>query len=80
MGSMTIRNLDDDLKARLRVRAANHGHSMEAEVRQILRDALEGGNPSPRSLVEGIRSRVTPLGGIELDIPDRDPVSEPLKL
>lgn len=80
MGSMTIRNLDDDLKARLRVRAANHGHSMEAEVRQILRDALEGGNPSSRSLVAGIRSRVTPLGGIELDIPDRDPVSEPLKL
>ena len=36
MGSITIRNLDDDLKRRLRVRAAEHGRSMEEEVREIL--------------------------------------------
>ncbi|GAB22713.1 hypothetical protein GOPIP_031_03350 [Gordonia polyisoprenivorans NBRC 16320 = JCM 10675] len=40
MGTVTIRDLDDDLKALLRVRAAEHGRSMEAEVRAILRDVL----------------------------------------
>ena len=33
MASITVRNLDDELKQRLRVRAAQHGHSMEEEVR-----------------------------------------------
>ena len=40
MASITIRNLDETLKARLRVRAAHHGHSMEEEARRILRGAL----------------------------------------
>ena len=40
MASMTIRNLDDDLKARLRLRAARHGQSMEEEARSILRSVL----------------------------------------
>ena len=44
MASITIRNLDDDLKARLRVRAAQQGRSMEEEVRLLLREALD----SPR--------------------------------
>lgn len=40
MPSLLIRGLDDDLKRRLRVRAAENGHSMEEEVRQILRQTL----------------------------------------
>jgi antitoxin FitA len=40
MASMSIRNLDDELVARLKRRAARHGHSAEAEVREILRQAL----------------------------------------
>ncbi|QPC90932.1 hypothetical protein [Mesorhizobium sp. INR15] len=36
MGTLTIRNLDDDLKQRLRERAARHGVSMEQEVRSLL--------------------------------------------
>ena len=40
MASMTIRNLDDSLKKRLRVRAAEHGKSMEEEAREIWRSAL----------------------------------------
>ena len=40
MASITIRNLDDDVKARLRVRAAEHGRSMEEEAREILRRAV----------------------------------------
>jgi len=40
MASLSVRNLDDDLVARLKRRAARHGHSAEAEVREILRRAL----------------------------------------
>ncbi|KAF0221587.1 MAG: hypothetical protein FD174_356 [Geobacteraceae bacterium] len=40
MASLTIRNLDNGLKARLRLQAAQHGRSMEAEVRQILQQSL----------------------------------------
>lgn len=40
MASLIVRNLDDALKTRLRVRAAYHGRSMEEEVRRILRTAL----------------------------------------
>ena len=40
MATLTIRDLDKAVKERLRVRAAEHGHSMEAEVRRILRSAL----------------------------------------
>ena len=39
MASITIRNLDESVKARLRIRAAQHGRSMEEEARHILRDA-----------------------------------------
>ena len=42
MASITVRDLDDSLKARLRIQSAQHGHSMEEEVRQILRRALSG--------------------------------------
>ncbi|HMO45377.1 MAG TPA: plasmid stabilization protein [Rubrivivax sp.] len=42
MASITIRNLDDELKARLRVRAAQQGRSMEEEARVLLRQALDG--------------------------------------
>jgi plasmid stability protein len=41
VASITIRNLDEDLKARLRVQAAQRGRSMEDEAREILRSALE---------------------------------------
>jgi len=43
MASITIRNLDDDVKRRLRVRAAEHGRSMEEEARDILRQVVRGG-------------------------------------
>lgn len=40
MAALTIRNVDDSTKTALRVRAAQHGVSMEEEARRILRDAL----------------------------------------
>ncbi len=76
MASMTIRNLDDDLKQRLRVQAAEHGHSMEEEARAILRAALTE-PASPTNLVHAIRARFASLGGVELKTPPREPMREP---
>jgi plasmid stability protein len=77
MSSITIRNLEPGLKERLRVRAAQHGHSMEAEARHILTGALKGSERKSASLYERIRARVEPVGGIDLDLPPRDPAREP---
>lgn len=76
MASITIRNLDDDVKTRLRVRAAAHHRSMEEEARLILRDAV-GRKPRSQNLAEAIRARITPLGGVDLELPPRGPAREP---
>src|SRR5580704_4589657 len=47
MGSITIRRLDDNLKKRLRLRAARNGRSMEDEVRTILHGAAAAGDAAP---------------------------------
>ena len=71
MSTITIRNLPDDLKARLRLAAAAHGHSMEEEVRAILRRVLTA-KPEPSSnLGDRIHSRFAKLGGVELELPQR---------
>jgi plasmid stability protein len=70
MATLTIRGLDDETKARLRVRAARQGRSMEAEVRAILEEAL----PSPQvsgGLGSRINARFADVGGAELDLPRR---------
>ena len=76
MASITIRNLDDDIKQRLRVQAAEHDRSMEEEARTILRAALTE-PASPTNLACAIRARFAPLGGVELDIPPRESMHEP---
>jgi len=80
MATMTIRNIDDQLKARLRVQAAMHGRSMEEEARDILRAALSAEPERSASLVGAIRARVEPLGGIDLELPVREAIREPLEL
>ena len=77
MASITIRNLEDGVKRRLRVRAAEHGHSMEEEARQILRAALVERSPQPVRLASAIHARFAALGGVELDTPPREPMREP---
>lgn len=79
MATMTIRNLDDDLKAQLRLRAARHGQSMEEEVRGILRAALVGRveDDSGAGLYAAIRARVEPYGGVELELPPRELQRDP---
>jgi plasmid stability protein len=75
--TLTIRNVDLALKETLQIRAARNGHSMEAELRHILRAALVGEGISSTGLATAIRNRMAPLGGVDLpDFPDdelRDP-------
>ncbi len=78
MSSITIRNLDPSVKERLRVRAAEHGHSMEAEVRHILASILnDTARPASGNLAERIRARFAPLGGADLELPPREQAREP---
>lgn len=76
MTTLTIRNVEPALKERLRVRAAHHGHSMEAELRGILREALMA-HPREINLADAIRRRFAPFGGVDLEPHPRQMVREP---
>lgn len=71
MSTLTVRNLDDGLKARLRVRAAENGRSMEAEARAILRSTLVGEAGAGARLGSRIHARFRGLRGDELELPPR---------
>ena len=78
MASITVRNLGERLQQRLRRRAAQHGRSIEAEVHVILRDALGQEETAPvRNLGTAIHERFKPFGGVELELPPREPMREP---
>lgn len=77
MASITIRNIEDGLKSRLRVRAASHGRSMEDEARDIIRSALSSEPIQRLNLAASIRARFAPLGGVELPAVLRDPMRTP---
>lgn len=77
MASITIRNLDESLKARLRVRAAHRRRSMEDEVRHILRAALSEESTESANLGETIQRRFQALGGVELNLPKRKSIRKP---
>lgn len=92
MASITIRNLDDDLKAELRVRAARNGRSMEEEARVILREALAwsaavlpgfgeaGAGPVRlKSLGQVIHERFAQAGGLDIELPPREDLPPPLR-
>ena len=70
MAAFSIRNIDEDVKARLRLRAAQHGRSMEAEIRAILVEAVRP-PPSSGGLFDTLLDRFGELGGIDLDLPPR---------
>lgn len=80
MASITIRNLDDALKRQLRIRAAEHGRSMEEEAREILRIELNRQPAAPEKLGTAIQKRFARFGGVELELPPREPIREPPKL
>ena len=79
MATLTIRNVDAAVKERLRVRAARHGRSMEAEIRSILSEAVvDDRYRSEPNLAEAIRRRFAPLGGVDdLEPHPPVPVGEP---
>ena len=80
MASLNIRQLDPTLKEQLRVRAARNGRSMEAEARNIIKAALSSKEKPPATgaeLLDSIRQRFAPLGGVELELPPRGPWREP---
>ena len=80
MASMTIRNVDESLKRRLRMQAAAHGRSMEEEAREILRSALSTHAPRTANLADAIRARFAPLGGVDLSPAPREPMRDPVDL
>jgi plasmid stability protein len=71
MATLTIRDFDDELKAELRVRAAKHGRSMEAEVRDILRTALTRSDAGI-GMASRIRQRFADVDDASLALPGRD--------
>ena len=72
MASITIRQLDDTLKRKLRVRAAENGHSMEEEARIILRRVLDQQAAKPAAKFgTAARELFKPFGDVQLDIPPR---------
>ena len=76
MASITIRNLDDEVNIRLHVRASANGRSMEEEARVILREAVSR-EAEPENLASFVRECFAPYGGVDLEIPPREPMREP---
>ena len=77
MASITIRNLEEKLKRQLRIRAAEHGCSMEEEARAILRMALGQKTIPTKNLGTAIHKLFKPFGSVGLEIPPREPMREP---
>jgi plasmid stability protein len=71
VAAISVRDLDDDVASRLKVRAARHGRSMEAEVRAILTDAVTAAENEQFNLAQAVRERFAAIGGIDLDVPPR---------
>lgn len=77
MATLLIRRLDEDLKARLRVRAAENGRSMEEEARSILRRALEKSD-GPQSIASLAHELFGGAGlGVDLEPHPSVPVRTP---
>lgn len=70
MVAVSIRGLDERVKEGIRVRAARHGRSMEAEMRAILTDAVTEPEQD-RGLFGALLDRFGALGGVDLEIPGR---------
>lgn len=80
MSTLTVRNVKEDTKKALRLRAAHKGVSVEQEVRSILDRAVGEDDGEPRegeSLYAVIRRLVEPYGGFEIELPKRGPAREP---
>jgi antitoxin FitA len=70
VAAVSIRDLDDQVRERLRVRAARNGRSMEAEIRAILTAAVSEPIDSG-GFARALLGRFGALGGVDLDLPPR---------
>ena len=70
MAALSIRDLDDAVREKLRIRAAQHGRSMESEIRAILTAAVAEDAPGT-DLFSALTDRFARLGGVELELPTR---------
>lgn len=75
MPAITIRQVDDDTKRRLRLRAAANGRSMEAEAREILRSTLSAPQRVDLTWIEVLHQAAVEVGGVDLDLPDDTPAT-----
>lgn len=75
MATLTIRNLNEETKAKLRQLAAKHGHSMEEEARRILNRAVN--QEENKRLGTEITQMFAEIGGVNLQIPSRSPARAP---
>ena len=82
MAQLLVRGLEEDVKTRLRVRASRHGQSMEAEARDILRDALKDDGLATEGLGTRIARRFADIGlepGEELERPPWGEMKSPFE-
>lgn len=77
MASITIRNLDEETKRKLRLRAAHNARSMEEEAREVLRAGVGVLPGSEGNLFDAIRARFKRFGGVELERLPRETMPEP---
>jgi antitoxin FitA len=77
MPTLTVRDLEPEVQRKLRIRAAKNHRSMEEEVRTILREAVVEDTRGASMLVDSIRERFARLGGVELELPPREPMRSP---
>jgi plasmid stability protein len=71
MCSITVRNLDESVKAGLRLRAASHGWSMEQEVRNILQRAVQSERALVPNFAQLVNRRFRGLGSDQVSVPER---------
>ena len=79
MAALSIRGLDDNVREQLRLRAARHGRSMEAEARAILTEAVRDSR-SDEGLFTTLLDRFAALGGVDLELPPRAGSARPLDM
>ncbi len=77
MKRVAMRNLIDWLRCRLRARALRLGRPEEVSARGILQAATDSTSAPSTDLARAIRARFAPLGGVELELPTREPMREP---
>ena len=78
MASLTVRRIDERVKAKLKERAAKNGRPLEAELREALTALADAEPVDRRNMAQRIRARMDPLGGAELEPFPRVPIPAPL--